>query len=97
MALAPLPDARFRFDVGRRAYAEDAAPLVEGCPCPTCSRHSRAYLHYLHRAREMTGVRLLTIHNLTFLERLVSGARTAIAAGQLAAYREAVLGGAPPW
>ena len=54
-------------------------------------------MHYLVRARELTGVRLLCIHNLAYLERLVAGAREAIAAGSFAAYRAAVLDGAAPW
>jgi queuine tRNA-ribosyltransferase len=97
MALAPLPGERFRFDVGRAPHAEASAPLVDGCPCPTCGSYSRAYLHYLTRAREMTAVRLLTIHNLAFLERLVAGAREAIGAAAFGAYRSAVLAGAAPW
>jgi len=97
MALAPLPKARFRFDVARAPYAEDANPLVPGCPCPTCARHSRAYLHYLLRAGEIGAGRLLTIHNLAFLERLVAGARGAIAAGRFGSYRSAMLDGAAPW
>ena len=97
MALAPLPDARFRFDVAKAAYATVEGPLVEGCPCPTCAVHTRAYLHYLSRAEAPTAARLLTLHNLTFLERLIAGAREAIAAGELAAYSERVLGGGAPW
>lgn len=97
MALAPLPERRFRFDVRRAAEALSERPLVEGCPCPACERHTRAYLHYLSRAEELTGVRLLTIHNLAYLERLLAGAREAIAVGALEAYRSATLAGAPPW
>ena len=97
MALAPLPGSRFRFDVGKARLATDQGPLVDGCPCPTCASHTRAYLHYLARAEELTAGRMLTLHNLTFLERLVAGAREAISAGAFGAYREAVLGGAAPW
>jgi queuine tRNA-ribosyltransferase len=97
MALAPLPDARFRFDLRRARFAGDEDPLVEGCPCPTCASHSRAYVHYLSRAEEMTGVRLLAVHNLAYLERLVRGAREAIRAGSYADYRQRTLGGSPPW
>ena len=97
MALAPLPDGRFRFDVTRAAHATETGPLVEGCPCPTCARHSRAYLHYLARAEAPTAARLLTLHNLTFLERLVAGARTAIGAGRFTPYRDHILAGNPPW
>ncbi|MGH2589274.1 MAG: tRNA guanosine(34) transglycosylase Tgt, partial [Actinomycetota bacterium] len=97
MALAPLPDGRFRFDVRRPAYAEDTRPLVEGCPCRTCTEHTRAYLHYLSRAEELTGARLVTHHNLAYVERLVAGAREAIAAGAYERYAEEVLGGRAPW
>jgi queuine tRNA-ribosyltransferase len=96
-ALAPLPEKRFRFDVARSASATDAGALVEGCPCPTCARHSRAYLHYLARAEELTAGRLLTVHNLTFLERLVAGARSAIRAQGFARYRAEILAGETPW
>lgn len=96
-ALAPLPESRFRFDVTKSRLATDERPLVEGCPCPTCAGHTRAYLHYLARAEELTAGRMLTVHNLTFLERLVEGARRAISAGRFTAYREAILGGEPPW
>ncbi len=97
MALAPLPESRFRFDIARGAFATDEAPLVDGCPCPTCVAHTRAYLHYLSRAEELTAGRLLTLHNLAFLERLVAGARAAITEGRFGGYRDAMLAGAAPW
>jgi queuine tRNA-ribosyltransferase len=97
MALAPLPSERFRFDLRKAGFAEDPSPLADGCPCPTCAKHTRAYLHYLCRERELTGVHLLSIHNLAYLEAVVREAREAIAAGRFAPYREAMLGGAPPW
>ena len=97
MALAPLPDTRFRFDVRRAEHSADRGPLVEGCPCAACAAHSRAYIHFLSRAEELTGVRLLVLHNLTYLERLVRGAREAIQGRRFDDYRRAVLNGAPPW
>jgi queuine tRNA-ribosyltransferase len=97
MALAPLPASRFRFDVAKAEHAEDEGPLADGCPCPTCAVHTRAYLHYLARAEAPTAARLITLHNLTFLERVVAGAREAIGAGRYDAYRRAILGGRAPW
>jgi queuine tRNA-ribosyltransferase len=97
MALAPLPQSRFRFDVAKAEHATDRGPLVSGCPCPTCAAHTRAYLHYLVRAEAPTSARLLTLHNLTFLERLVAGAREAIGEGSFDAYRSGILGGRAPW
>jgi queuine tRNA-ribosyltransferase len=97
MALGPHPDNRFRFDLRKGEHAEDDRPLVDGCPCSTCARHTRAYIHYLCRERELTGVRLLSVHNLAYLEALVRGGRAAIGKGGVAAYREATLAGAAPW
>ncbi len=97
MALAPRPDGRHRLDIRKAEFAEDRSPLVDDCPCPTCSAHTRAYIHYLSRAEELTGVRLLVLHNLAYLERLVSGCRDAIAGRRFDAYRDAILAGTAPW
>ena len=97
VALAPEPDARFRMDLAKGRYADSDEPIAEGCPCEACRRHSRAYLHYLARGKELTGARLLTLHNLTYMRALTEGAREAIAAGRYESYTGAVLGGAAPW
>ena len=97
VALAPEPGARHRIDLAKGRYADDEAPIAEGCPCEACHRHSRAYLHYLARNRELTGARLLTLHNLTYMQTLARGAREAIAASAYGAYADAILGGAAPW
>jgi queuine tRNA-ribosyltransferase len=96
-ALAPNPGGRFRIDLTKATYAEDDSPIVEGCGCEACSRHTRAYLHYLARNKDLTGTRLLTLHNLSYMERLVAGARAAIEGGRFADYSTAVLGGTVPW
>ncbi len=62
-------------------YREDREPLDPDCACPACSTFSRAYLSHLIRARELLGMRLLTVHNLTYYQRLVRRLRAAIAAG----------------
>ena len=62
---------------GIRSTQRDPQPLDEACPCPAC-RHSRAYLRHLFMADEMLGPILLTLHNLTYYQRLLSAARTAI-------------------
>lgn len=58
-------------------YETDASPLEENCPCPAC-RRSRGYLRHLFNCNEMLGPILLTIHNITYYQRLVAGARRAI-------------------
>jgi queuine tRNA-ribosyltransferase len=96
-ALGPLPEGRYRFDLRAPEHERDRKPLVRGCPCAACRDHTRAYLHHLTRARELTAVRLLCLHNLTYLERLAAGARQAIAAGAFERFRSATLGGKAPW
>jgi queuine tRNA-ribosyltransferase len=83
-ALVPDPDARWRLDLTKAGSRESDRPLLEGCPCPACARgFSRAYLSYLARAGELTGTRLITMHNLAFLARLMSDLRQAILDGRL--------------
>lgn len=97
VALAPRPQTRFRLDLRKSGWEGDRSPLVEGCPCPACRRHDRDYLSYLSRAEELTAVRLLCLHNLTYMQQLTTHARAAIAAGTFASFSAAVLEGAPPW
>lgn len=70
-------------------HADDASPLDEACPCLAC-RHSRGYLRHLFIAQEMLGPILLTHHNLTFYQQLMSAIRSHIAAGDFAAWLESL-------
>jgi queuine tRNA-ribosyltransferase len=74
-------------------HAPDPAPLDPACPCLACTRHSRAYLHHLFRAGEMLGPMLLTAHNLTYYQALMTGMRAAIQAGRLADHAASVRAG----
>ncbi|MBE7159484.1 MAG: tRNA-guanine transglycosylase, partial [Rhodospirillales bacterium] len=71
-------------------FAGDPAPLDPSCPCPACTRHSRAYLHHLFRASEMLGPMLLTWHNITYYQQLMSGIREAIEARRFTAYADGI-------
>jgi queuine tRNA-ribosyltransferase len=66
-------------------YALDNEPLEADCPCLAC-RHSRGYLRHLFQANEMLGPTLLSIHNLTYYQRLMERARAAIEASSFAAF-----------
>ena len=68
-------------------HERDARPLEEGCPCPAC-RHSRGYLRHLFMAGEMLGPILLSIHNVTYYQRLIAAARAAIEAGKYQEFYE---------
>jgi queuine tRNA-ribosyltransferase len=85
MALVPEPEHRWRADLTAARWRESDEPLMDGCPCPACAHgFTRGYLRYLARARELTAMRLLTLHNLAFVARVMARLREAIAAGRLA-------------
>jgi queuine tRNA-ribosyltransferase len=67
-------------------YRDDDRPLDETCDCYGCRHFSRAYLHHLFRAGEILGARLNTIHNLHYYQWLMAQMRTAIEAGEFAAF-----------
>jgi queuine tRNA-ribosyltransferase len=65
----------------RAEYARDFSLLDATCPCPVCQAgYSRAYLAHLFRSREMLGPILASVHNLSFLIRLVAHEREKILA-----------------
>jgi len=73
-------------------HRADARPVEPGCPRVAC-RHGRGYLRHLFMAREMLGPILLTVHNLTYYQRLVAEARQAIGAGDYHAFWQRKLDG----
>jgi queuine tRNA-ribosyltransferase len=98
MALVPDPEHRWRIDVTASRWQHDQRPLMEDCPCPACAGgFTRGYLRYLLKGRELTGQRLVTLHNLAFLSRLMADLRAAVHAGTLAAVAAELRAGAAPW
>ena len=61
-------------------YREDLLPPDPDCPCPTCARHSRAYLRHLFVSGEPTAATLMTVHNLHAVLDLMRRIREALAA-----------------
>ncbi len=77
-----------RLVVRNAANAEDFRPIEEGCDCYACTHHTRAYIRHLVKADEITGARLISIHNLRFLLRLMEEVRDAILHDRLLDYRK---------
>ncbi len=97
VALVPDPATRWRVDLVKGSWRSCAEPILDGCPCPACAAgFSRAYLHYLLRARELTALRLVTLHNLGFIARLMADLRAAIDSGRLAEVSAQLRAGAAP-
>ena len=84
VVLTPDPSERFRMNLAAARFKDAKEPIEDGCPCPACSAGlSRGYLRYLAKNRELTGVRLLSLHNLVYIERLMRELRGAIEEGRL--------------
>jgi queuine tRNA-ribosyltransferase len=70
-----------RLNLRNEQFRDDPRPVQEGCPCPLCTRFSRAYLAHLFRARELLAYRLATCHNLTFTLDFMARIRATLRAG----------------
>ena len=69
-------------------YKEDFTPLDEECDCYCCKNYTKAYLRHLINTGEMYGAMLLSLHNITFLHKLMKGMRNAILGGYLREYTQ---------
>jgi len=77
-----------RINLRNEKYETDAAPPDEQCDCPTCRRHSRAYLRHLFKAQEMLAMRLCVIHNLYFYNSFMERVREALEHGEFAEFHK---------
>jgi tRNA-guanine transglycosylase len=71
-----------RLNISNARFALDRAPIDPACDCYACKNFSRAYLHHLHRAKELIYYRLASIHNLRMLMRFTRELRAAIITGR---------------
>ncbi len=76
-----------RLNIRNARFAEDSRPIQETCACYTCRTFSRAYLRHLIISREISGLRLATIHNLHFMLQLMERIRMEIAQNTFASFR----------
>ena len=73
------------------AYKEDFSPIEDGCDCYACRNYTRAYIRHLINSDEILGGRLLSIHNVRFLQRLMAKIRQAIADGRYPEFKKEFL------
>ena len=73
------------------AYKEDFSPIEDGCDCYACRNYTRAYIRHLINSDEILGGRLLSIHNVRFLQRLMAKIRQAIADGRYPQFKKEFL------
>ena len=65
-------------NINNKKYEKDLSPIDSNCNCPTCQRHSRAYIRHLFKAQEMLAMRLCVMHNLYFYNNLLQRIRDSI-------------------
>ncbi len=82
-----------KMNLKNERYKYDDRPIEEGCDCPACQNHSRAYIRHLLVAGEMLGYRLMVLHNLRFYNRMMEEIRDAIERGEYKAYKKMRLSG----
>ncbi|MDY4803603.1 tRNA guanosine(34) transglycosylase Tgt [Campylobacter sp.] len=76
-----------KLSIKNARFASDESALDPLCSCHTCKHYSRAFLHHLFRAKELTFYRLASLHNLHFYLNLMGQARTAIIQKRFDAFR----------
>ena len=80
-----------KINLRNHKYMEDFSPIEEGCDCYTCKHYSKAYIRHLFVAGEGLGGRLLSIHNIRFLIKIMEEIREAIDKKEFAIYKEKFL------
>lgn len=69
--------------ISNSAMKHDFSPIEKGCACFTCTHYTRAYLHHLFKAKEMTAYSLASLHNIHFMVQLMARYRAAILADEI--------------
>lgn len=72
-----------RLDMRKTKFLTDKQPLDEKCTCSTCINYNRNYISHLLRANEITGLALMTMHNLHFFNSFVANLREEVKSGRL--------------
>ena len=80
-----------RISIRKAIYKNDFTPLDPECDCYTCRNYTKAYLNHLQRTNEGFGTRLMSIHNLRFLVKLMEDARKAIKEDRFNDFKEETL------
>ena len=81
-----------RINIKNAKFKEDFSPVLEGCDCECCKNHTRAYLHHLFKADEITAKVLASIHNEHFVVSTVDKIRETLQSGEFQGYKQEFLG-----
>lgn len=78
-------------NIKQARYRDDKEPLDSDCPCYTCRTFSRAYLHHIYRAKEILSSVLMTFHNISYYQNLMSQVRTSIEDGTFQQVKQKII------
>ena len=90
-----LMTSKGRINIKKAMYADDFTPVDPECDCECCQNYTKAYINHLFRTKEGLGMRLMSIHNLRFLIRLMEEARQAIREDRFKEFKEEILASYP--
>jgi queuine tRNA-ribosyltransferase len=77
--MGALLQIKGKLNISNSEFTKDLRPLDENCDCLVCRNHTRCYIRHLLNMNEITGVRLMSYHNLYFYIKLMERIeRTAI-------------------
>jgi queuine tRNA-ribosyltransferase len=79
------------FSIKRAEWTQDPSSIDDGCTCLACVCYSRGYIRHLFSTRELLGLRLLSIHNLTYTLELMRRSREAIDGNRFDQFRDEVV------
>ncbi len=85
-----------RKNIRNSKFKTDKKPLISGCHCEACQNFSRGYLRHLFVSNEILGMRMLTIHNLTWIFDFIQAIRRAIREGRFHSFKAGFLRGETP-
>jgi queuine tRNA-ribosyltransferase len=88
----PKSETREHINLKNSAYMDDESPIEADCPCQTCQRYSRGYIHHLIKKREILSHLLIARHNVRFMNNLMEDIRHGIATATLPVVRHKWLG-----
>lgn len=80
-----------RLNINNEKFKYDFNPLDENCHCYACQHYTRAYIRHLHKAEEIFGKTLVSIHNVHFLLHLAKNIQQAIKEDRLLDYKNKFL------
>ena len=77
--------------INKEQFKDDTNPIDEECDCPLCKNYSRAYIHHLVKTQEPNAKRLMSLHNLRFILKLIEDIRKSIKENKFQEFKDEFL------